>query len=401
MKKGKIAIIVIFCLMLSFGSATTFFQWEKEFSEIENRELQQNPRFTIKKFLKGRFQKQYEGYLSDQFFYRDRWVQLTAGTQAALGRKEINGVYIGKDGYLLERSRETDFDDVQVKENVEYLAVFLNETAKQYGKKHVSCMMIPSKSQALPNRLPDFAPHVSRKDVLDFLKGRLHYPELLFDVAEEMQKHKQEYIYYRTDHHWTTLGACYAYSAWAEKTGQATPHKPAYYERETVFTDFYGTTYNKAPVNVPADSVELFHSRSDKKVRVDMDDGDMISDSLYFKEEALRGFNRYKVFFSKNTFQVEVAINAGTGKTLLLIKDSFANCFVPFLMEDYDRIIMLDYRYGKIPVGRILNIHKEITDVLVLFQTEKFMKNTKLEKLADVQAEGGGMEEFDPADFLE
>lgn len=209
MKKGKIAIIVIFCLMLSFGSATTFFQWEKEFSEIENRELQQNPRFTIKKFLKGRFQKQYEGYLSDQFFYRDRWVQLTAGTQAALGRKEINGVYIGKDGYLLERSRETDFDDVQVKENAEYLAVFLNEAAKRYGKKHVSCMMIPSKAQALPNRLPDFAPRVSRDDVLDSLKGRLCYPEFLFDVTEEMQKHKQKYIYYRTDHHWTTLGACY------------------------------------------------------------------------------------------------------------------------------------------------------------------------------------------------
>lgn len=132
-----------------------------------------------------------------------------------------------------------------------------------------------------------------------------------------------------------------------------------------------------------------------------MDDGDMISDSLYFKEKALKGFNRYEVFFSKNTFQVEVATKAGTGKTLLLIKDSFANCFVPFLTEDYDRIIMLDYRYGKIPVSRILNIHEEITDVLVLFETEKFMKNTKLEKLADVQAEGGGMEEFNPADFLE
>ena len=74
---------------------------------------------------------------------------------------------------------------------------------------------------------------------------------------------------------------------------------------------------------------------------------------------------------------------------------------MPFLTEDYDRIIMIDYRYGKIPIGRILNIHKEITDVLVLFQTETFMKNTKLEKLADVRMEEGGMEEFNPADFLE
>lgn len=401
MKKGKVATIIIFCLMLSVGSLATFLLPEKEFSLMENRELQKKPKFSKKKLIKGRYQKQYESYLSDQFFCRDRWVRLSVGVQVALGKRDINGVYVGKDGYLLERSRERDFDAAQVKENVEYLTVFLNETAKRYGKKHVSCMMVPSKAQALPNRLPDFAPRVSQNNVLDFLKGRLRYSELLFDVADEMQKHKQEYIYYRTDHHWTTLGACYAYSAWAEKTGQATPHKPDYYKRETVFTDFYGTTYNKAPVNVPADSVEVFHSRGDKNVRVDMNDGEVISDSLYFKEAALKGRNRYEVFFSKNTFQIEISTNAGTGKTLLLIKDSFANCFVPFLTEDYDRIIMLDYRYGKIPAGRILNIYKEITDVLVLFETEKFMKNTKLEKLADIQAEGGGMEEFDPADFLE
>lgn len=401
MKKGKTATILIFCLMLSAGSLTTFLLPEREFSAMENRELQRKPKFSKKKFVKGRYQKQYESYLGDQFFCRDRWVRLAAGVQAALGRKDINGVYVGKDGYLLERSRGTDFDAAQVKENVDYLAAFLNEAAKRYGKKHVSCMMIPSKAQALPNRLPDFASYIGQDNVLDSIKRRLRYPELLFDATEEMQKHKQEYIYYRTDHHWTTLGACYAYSVWAAKTGQASPHKPDYYKRETVFTDFYGTTYNKAPVNVPADSVELFHSRGDNKVRVDMDDGAVTSDSLYFKETASKGFNRYEVFFSKNTFQVEVSTKAGTGKTLLLIKDSFANCFVPFLTEDYDRIIMLDYRYGKIPAGRILNIHKEITDVLVLFQTEKFMKNTKLEKLADIRTEGGGMEEFNPADFLE
>lgn len=243
---------------------------------------------------------------------------------------------------------------------------------------------------------------ISKKEYF-FVKNLKNRKKYYFYVRACQNKRaiKQEYIYYRTDHHWTTLGACYAYSAWAEKTGQASSHKLDYYKRETVFTDFYGTTYKKAPVNVPADSVELFHNRGDNKARVNMDDGAVTSDSIYFKEAASERWNRYEIFFSKNTFQIEVNTRADTGKTILLIKDSFANCFVPFLTEDYDRIIMIDYRYGKIPVGTILNIHKEITDVLVLFQTEKFMQNTKLEKLADIRTEGGGMEEFNPADFLE
>ncbi len=401
MKKKTMVTIVVFCLMLSSGLLTSFFLPEKESSVMENRELQKKPDFSKKKFIRGQYQKQYERYLGDQFFSRDRWVRLSVGIQEALGKREINGVYVGKKGYLLEKNRDTDFDSVQVKENTGFLAEFLNETAKKYGKKHVSCMMVPSKTEALPNRLPDFVSHTGQGDVLSLLKGRLHDPELLFDAAGEMQKHRQGYIYYRTDHHWTTLGAFYAYSAWAKRTGQASPHKLDYYKRETVFTDFYGTTYKKAPVNVPADSIELFHNRGDNKVTVNMDNGAVTSDSPYFKEAALQGFNRYEIFFSKNTFQIEVNTKAGTGRTMLLIKDSFANCFVPFLTEDYDRIIMIDYRYGKIPIGRILNIHKEITDVLVLFQTETFMKNTKLEKLADVRMEEGGMEEFNPADFLE
>jgi len=96
-----------------------------------------------------------------------------------------------------------------------------------------------------------------------------------------------------------------------------------------------------------------------------------------------------------------VSAKADTGKSLLLIKDSFANCFVPFLIEDYDQIIMIDYRYGKVPMKNIIEQYKEITDVLVLFNTEKFMQNTKLSRLADTGKEETGMKEFNLDDFLE
>lgn len=405
MEKGNRILIVVFCLLLFGCTTATFILPKKEVSVAENRELQKKPKFTEKKVKKGTYQKQYEKYLNDQFFLRDSWVRLAVGMQSFLGQKDINGVYLGKDGYLLEKHTKADFEEEQTEENASYLATFLNETADIYGEKHVSCMMVPSKAQALPNRLPDFAEIPNQDKVLDSLRRRLTQPEILLDMSGEMQKHQQEYIYYRTDHHWTTLGACYAYAAWAKMTGQAVPHEPEHYRRETAFTDFYGTTYNKVPVSVPADQVELFHNPGEDGVQVVMDEGETTADSMYFKKAASEGFNRYNVFFSKNTFQIEVTTKARTGKSLLLIKDSFANCFVPFLTEAYDRIIMIDYRYGKTPIGRIMSQHKEITDVLVLFNTEKFMQNTKLAKLADVQKErqdsGGTMEEFNLEDFLE
>ena len=168
-----------------------------------------------------------------------------------------------------------------------------------------------------------------------------------------------------------------------------------------VFDDFYGTTYNKVHVNVPKDQVTLFKNASQEAVHVNMDDGDVEADTLYFPKEAKEGFNRYNVFLSKNTFQIEITTKAKTGKTLLLIKDSFANCFVPFLTENYDRIILIDYRYGKLPIGQILDKYEDITEVLVMFNTEKFMQNTKLAGLANAEKKKQTLEEFNPDDFLE
>ena len=150
-------MVVIFCLMLSGCSLANLLLPDKKISVAENRELQQKPRLTKKKFLKGKFQTQYESYLNDQFCLRDQWVTLSTGIQAFLGRKDINGVYLGRDGYLLEKNDETDFDNEQIKENTGYLSKFLNDMTEAYGKGHVSCLMIPSKALALPDRLPAFA----------------------------------------------------------------------------------------------------------------------------------------------------------------------------------------------------------------------------------------------------
>lgn len=405
MKKRERAIVIVFIAILFTCSGITLFLPDKAYSVEENRELAQVPKLTKKKILKGSYQKQYETYLSDQFFLRDKWVTLYANMQVLLGKREINGVYIGKEGYLLEKMEEKEFDADQVQENVETLASFLNDAAAAYGPEHVSCMMIPSKTRVMWDKLPAFVEAPGEDGVLESLRQKLTDTAILWDMFELLQRHRGEYIYYRSDHHWTTLGAYYAYAAWAGRASD-TGHNSremdiGRYRRESIFTDFYGTTYNKVHIKVPEDTVELFHGPGEEGVRLEMDDDGRIYDSMYFSEEAAEGFDRYRVFFSKNTFKIKVDTRTGTGKTLLLIKDSFANCFVPFLTEDYDRILMIDYRYGKTPVGKIMSENEDITDVLVLFNTEKFMENRKLGKLADTRRKSQTMQEFNMEDLME
>lgn len=399
MKKIKMMGIILYCSILALGAGISWLKPQKEYSDRENRMLETKPEFVLDEVLQGDYQKHYETYLNDQVFCRDMWVNMSAQLQRLEGKQEINGVWIGKDGYLLEKMQEADYDDAQVKENVSLLSDFLNEAVKRYGKKRVSCLMLPDKAQAIPDKLPAFAVLESGKadQAAASLQAKLRKPEILIRAQEALCAHAQEYIYYRTDHHWTTLGAYYAYCAWAQQT----KHKAkdlAEYTRETVYDDFYGTTYNKAHVRVEPDQVEIFHHKNQEGVQVQLDDGEQAADSFYFPKEAEKGFDRYQIFFSKNTGQITVSTKANTGRNLLIIKDSFANCFVPFLAGDYDRIILVDFRYSKENIWEILEKHDEITDVMALYQVNQFMQDTNLRAL-DVNAKS--METFDADSFFD
>jgi len=135
MRKMKLAMLIVFCVMLFGGTVVSFVLPDREFSDVENRELAKKPKITAKRILSGEYQKEYDTYLSDQFFFRDKWVDLAVREQIALGKKDFNGVYLGKNNYLLEKYEKADFDSGQIKENETYLTTFLNETEKRYGRE--------------------------------------------------------------------------------------------------------------------------------------------------------------------------------------------------------------------------------------------------------------------------
>ena len=379
MKKAKIMVIALFVGILGTFFLVTAMLPKKEFSVTENRVLEQRPEFLLEDILSGDYQETYETYLNDQFVARDRWVDLAVGVEKLAGRRDVNGIYVGKDGYLLEKYGDGDFDERTSADAVGALGEFLNEMAAQYGEEHVDCLFVPGKAAALPEKLPPYAEPFDEQEILRAVSGELEQPKIVLDLTQTMNEHQDEYIYYRTDHHWTTLGAYYAYAAWCEKHGNTAAPLTAY-GRETVSDDFYGTSYNKSHQRVQADTVELFQSADLQSVHVIWNDGEKESDSPYRKD--LAGENdKYRVFFDGNTAKITIDTSCQNEKTLLLLKDSYANCFVPFLFGDYSRIVMIDLRYQADCIYDILAEEPDITDVMVLYNVEKFLQDGNMDLL--------------------
>ena len=382
MRKAKISVIVLFVGTLAFSFFLSVLFPQKEFSATENRPLEQRPELCVEDILSGDFQETYENYLNDQFPGRDRWVNLAVGTDRLLGQKDVNKIYLGKDGYLLEKYSDGDFDERQSEDNIGILGEFLNRMTEQYGKEHVDCFFVPGKAAALSKKLPKFVEPYDEQEIISAVLDELEEPEVLTDLTDIMQKHENEYIYYRTDHHWTTLGAYYAYEAWCEKKKEV-PVSLSSYQREVVSNSFYGTSYNKSHQRVKKDTIELFHGPVESGgIHVDWDDGEEEADSWYWKD-ALRTHDQYQVFFNGNTAKITVDTGNKNGKTLLLLKDSYSNCFVPFLAEHYNRIIMIDLRYCSDCIDDIMEEYPDISDVMVMYNVEKFQQDDHMELLAE------------------
>lgn len=396
MKKIQITGIVLFSLLLLVCSLATLVLPDRLQSDMENRDLATRPSLSLHSVRSGTFQTNYETYLSDQMLFRDSWVSLASCIEYAEGKKDINNVYMASQGYLIEKTEKNAVDKEQVEENTMYLTDFLNDSAEVLGADHVRCLMVPSKATVLADKLPAYAAYETEDSLIASIKKSLEQPEVFLDLRPILSAHSEEYIFYRTDHHWTTLGAFYAYQALQASLEKKAPEINDY-QRESAFADFYGTTYNKAHIPVKQDTVEIFHSKKEQPLSV-VRAGENTVDSCYFRDKALQGFNRYDVFFGGNTSRITIDTKAGTGKTLLVLKDSFANCFVPFLTEEYDRIILLDYRYGKQAVSQVVEENNGVTDVLVLYNTDKFKQDTHLHKLDTVEISG---KDDDPEDGSE
>lgn len=371
--------IVLFAAVLGLFTAASLLWPERGFSETENRFLNQRPRFSLTSLLEGTYGTEYDAYLSDQFPLRDGWVAFKTAADRMTLSQDSNGVYFAKDGYLVEKFESGDIDAGLLGKNQERLADFVDKYEEMLGEGHVKVMLAPSASQILTDRLPPFASPYDQGKIYEPLQERLGAWTVL-DLEDLLSDYKGEYIFYRTDHHWTTDGAYLAYRLWAKSIGR-TPWEADSFRRELLTDDFHGTIQAKVGGGNRADEMYRWIPKENISYQVRHDLEEERFESLYFLD-ALKTRDKYRVYLDGNHALTEIWSDAdeGQGSRLLVVKDSFAHSFVPFAANHFEKVVMVDLRYYN---GSLETLAREegITDVLFLYQAVNFAGDTQLGKL--------------------
>ena len=355
-------ITSFFCLLLAVSALIGLLMPDRYYSEREKRTLTQKPKFTVANFISGEFSDELEKYLTDQVPLRDGWVTMKTYMELAIGKRESVGVYICKDKYLMDKF--TSYSKKQLVANAAAL-VDLQEKLAAEGIS-MNTILVPMAAQVLTDKLPAYAPVADYAAILQVLTDA---GVDTTDVLSALVAHSSENIYYRTDHHWTSLGAYYAYCAW-----RGIEPNVDEWTQEVLCDDFYGTTWNKVPLpTVPAEEITAWYKHINRSVSYN--NGQYETDSIY-ERKYLSGSDQYAVFLNSNQAQTVIEGSGKSGK-LLLIKDSYGNTFSQFPVEDYAEVHVLDLRFFK---GDVTEYAKEndITDALVLYGVQNFVKDTNL-----------------------
>lgn len=192
-----------------------------------------------------------------------------------------------------------------------------------------------------------------------------------FDTAQILRAHEEEALYYRTDHHWKTLAAFYAYQGWAAARDCVVPAL-ADYDVVTVTDSFEGTIQSKLGIQTEGDTIEVFLPK--KAVSYTVCQGDDETTSLY-DESALDTKDKYAVYFGGNQGFITIKTDAESDRRILVIKDSYANCFIPFLLDEFKEIDILDPRYDRQKVSERME-NGGYTDLLVFYNAAGFAEDT-------------------------
>lgn len=370
-KKNAIRTVVFLCAIFLLFFVADLLQEDVVFSESENRILASRPELTKEAVLDGSYMKDYETYVNDQFVGRENWITIKTGMDMLLQKKEINGVYLGKEDYLIEQHGPEAFEEDKMRKRM----LSLQKIIREYPQTKV--MLVPTADNILTDKMPHFAPFYDQQELLQLTKTTVG-EEHVIDVFATLKEHAEEPIYYRTDHHWTTLGAYYGYREFARAYRLPVWN---YLNREPVVVteDFLGTLHSKVNMPMKSETIEMFPATLDKKYTITYDNTKQ-TDSFY-TDSFLEGKNKYGYFLDDNHGLVEIERDSFFNKELFIIKDSYANSMIPMLARHYTKIYVVDLRYFN---GKLSDFMQECNttgnmDVLVLYNCVHFMEDFRFQ----------------------
>ncbi len=305
---------------------------QNDFSDMENRFLQKRPAISVSSLADGSFMEAFETYTNEQIPLRNVFVKFKAVCVWLTGSSENDGIAKGDDGYLFDKTLATTD---KVGKNIAAIKNFAVSTDRD-----VYIAIAPTSVWVNADRLPKGMPVLDEVTCSNDLTSALKDTEnahitYLYDTLCD---HDDEQMFYRTDHHWTTAGAGYAYKEIAKQMGFEARDITQYPKHEV--GGFYGTHYAKYKGILVEPDTLVYYDVPIKGLELQ----DRLVDNL-IDEEKLAGYDKYAAFMYGNDGRYVVHANSDKGRDLVILKDSYANCLIPYLAMNFDDITVIDLRY--------------------------------------------------------
>ncbi|SHI03650.1 DHHW family protein [Clostridium grantii] len=365
-------ITIVFMLFLIIINILNIIIPDRYFSQVENRILAQVPKFSLNNMISGRFTNKFEEYITDQFPLRDFWVSVKSDVERFTLKTFNNGIYFGEDGYLLEDYKRTN---EQLLSNINSINTF----SKAMPNIKTYFLLAPNSVKIYEDKLPLFASPYNQSKTLEKVEAQLNANVNFINVYAEMVNKKNEYIYFKTDHHWTMRGAYYAYKELCNKL-----NLKAYsindFNSIIIDKSFYGTFYSKASNrHILPDSIEIFTPKIKNKYKIEYIDTGKSSDSFY-EYSHLNKKDKYSIFLDGNHALTTITTNIKNEKRLVIFKDSYAHSLIPFLANHYEEIHIIDLRYYKLNIYDYIK-QNNINEALFLYNISSFSKDESIKYL--------------------
>ena len=251
------------------------------------------------------------------------------------------------------------------------------------GTVNIYDMVIPTAMDTtMPDALRKTVKSGDQREAIDYIYKAIGNDAKCINIMDTLRQHKKEYLYFRTDHHWTALGAYYAYVELCKAMGKE-PHNITDFEKVT-FAGFVGSFYTHTKdqnlLNNP-DTVEAFAPKGTNDMKFTDKDGKETAWKIIKDVDNWAAGTKYNTFIGgDNPWSVIDNPKVTDGSSCLVIKESFGNAMIPFLVDHYQHIYIVDYRYYTGSIKDLYSTYK-FKDVIILSAISAGMGSNNLTKL--------------------
>lgn len=372
------ALPILFLTIVFGFSILSFVIPDKAKSAEENRVLAQTPSLSYQTYFEGRFQTKLEQYFNDQFPFRNSLIKWKTASDLTLDIIESNGVIKSKDGYLIERIKNPS------ENNIRHDIKSLDNFKRSNPNCNFYFLLAPNAGNIMSEKLPRTV-HMSNQNkyMTSFFNDLKKIGITPIDSRKTLEKKiDKQQLYYRTDHHWTTGAAYLAYKEAHKEMGLDSDIK---YKKLSIHRNFRGTLASKSGfTNGRNDELQIYWPKKNQNYHdsiynfVDVKK----TTNTFYAFDNLKKKDAYTIFGGWNHPFYTISTPTQSTRKLLLVKDSYANCMIPFLTQDFRKIVVVDPRYYFGDINKIM-AEEGITDVLFLYNGLTFASDEAMNLMLD------------------